>query len=251
MALLGGHVSVVAGGAGGIGAALAAALAGEGATVVVLDLASNRLEAVGRSIAPSGLCIAVDLADEDSVGDALGKVGQRYGRLDSLINTMGVFEADDFPVPRLSLAVWQRNISANLTAPYLTCKHAIPILVDSGGGSIVNIGSPTGLVGGIGAGHPAYSATKAGMMALTRVIAADHASAGVRANVVIPGTVRTAMTARVLADPAVGRNLAERIPLGRIGEPSDLVGIVLYLVSAASAYATGATFAVDGGLLNS
>jgi dihydroanticapsin dehydrogenase len=135
----------------------------------------------------------------------------------------------------------------NLTGAFLCVKHALPLLTRQSSSSIVLVGSPTGLTMS-GAGYAAYAASKAGMMSLGRTVAADYAAQGVRANVVVPGTMRTPLITPLLDDPATRDALLEGTPLGRLGDPGDLDGIIEWLVSPASSFATGAFFAVDGGL---
>jgi NAD(P)-dependent dehydrogenase (short-subunit alcohol dehydrogenase family) len=138
-------------------------------------------------------------------------------------------------------------MAVNLLGPFLCCKHAIPALLRSGGGAIVNIASPTAFQD-LGAAYTAYATSKGGVVTLTRVVAADYARDGIRANAIVPGPTQTNLTASIFADPAVREPLVARTPLGRLGRAEDLVGIALFLASDESAYATGALFFVDGGI---
>jgi dihydroanticapsin dehydrogenase len=153
----------------------------------------------------------------------------------------------DSKIGDVTLDTWQRTIDVNLTGAFLSVKHAMPLLVKSGRGSVVLIGSPTA-ISMEGAGYSAYGASKAGMMGLSRIIAADYKEDGVRSNVVIPGSMITPLIAKILEGPAKGAGLIARTPLGRLGEPHELVGIVNWLVSTDSSFATGASYAVDGGM---
>lgn len=235
MKLIGYHVAIT-GGSGGIGSALATGLLEEGATVYNLDFVKPDDE--------SSKFIKVDLSDENSVQDAFKKIE----KLDAIIVAAGVqLVGSDSKIGDVTLDTWQRTIDVNLTGAFLSVKYAMPLLVKSGRGSVVLIGSPTA-ISMEGAGYSAYGASKAGMMGLSRIIAADYKEDGVRSNVVIPGSMITPLIAKILEDPAKVAGLVARTPLGRLGEPRELVGIVNWLVSTESSFATGASYAVDGGM---
>jgi dihydroanticapsin dehydrogenase len=235
MKLSGYHVAIT-GGSGGIGSALATGLLEDGATVYNLDFVKPADE--------SSQFIQVDLSDENSVQEAFKKIE----KLDAIIVAAGVqLVGSDSKIGDVTLDTWQRTIDINLTGAFLSVKHAMPFLVKSGRGSVVLIGSPTA-ISMEGAGYSAYGASKAGMMGLSRIIAADYKEDGVRSNVVVPGSMITPLIAKILEDPAKGAGLVARTPLGRLGEPRELVGIVNWLVSTDSSFATGASYAVDGGM---
>jgi len=235
---------VVTGGAGGLGGAIVTALADGGAVVYALDLpqALHRIDGSGAR------GIGVDVSEEDDVIRALGEVEAVSGGLDALVVASGVqMHGRDGRIGEVSRDVWEETQRINLTGTFLPVKHAIPLMVRRDRSSLVLIGSPTGLTMS-GSGYSAYAASKAGMMALGRVVAADYAAEGLRANVVIPGTMRTPLIEPLLADPVRRQELLAGLPIGRLGEPDDLVGIVRWLVSDASSFATGGFFPVDGGL---
>jgi len=235
MKLSGYHVAIT-GGSGGIGSALATGLLEDGATVYNLDFVKPADE--------SSKFIQVDLSDEESVQEAFKKIE----KLDAIIVAAGVqLVGSDSKIGEVTLDTWQRTIDVNLTGAFLSVKYAMPLLVDSGHGSVVLIGSPTGITME-GAGYTAYGASKAGMMGLSRIIAVDYKEAGVRSNVVVPGTMSTPLIKKIWDDPEKGPDLIRRTPLGRMGDPRDLVGIVNWLVSTESSFATGASYAVDGGM---
>jgi dihydroanticapsin dehydrogenase len=235
MKLSGYHVAIT-GGSGGIGSALATGLLEDGATVYNLDFVKPADE--------SSKFIQVDLSDEKSVQEAFKKIE----KLDAIIVAAGVqLVGSDSKIGDVTLETWQRTIDINLTGAFLSVKYAMPLLVDSGRGSVVLIGSPTGITME-GAGYTAYGASKAGMMGLSRIIAVDYKEAGVRSNVVVPGTMSTPLIKKIWDDPEKGPDLIRRTPLGRMGDPRDLVGIVNWLVSTESSFATGASYAVDGGM---
>lgn len=233
---------VVTGAAGGLGGAIARDLAEAGALVFGLDLAAGW----GRGRLPGVTAVEVDLASEDSVEVAFAALAAEP--LDALVVAAGIqLHGQDGPVTRVPPEVWDRTLAVNLTGTYLTLRCALPRMVTAGRSSVVLVGSPTGLTMS-GAGYAAYAASKAGMMALARVVAADYAGSGVRANVVVPGTMRTPLIEPLLTDPATRRALIDGLPVGRLGEPEDLTAITRWLVSDASTFATGGFFAVDGGL---
>ncbi|WP_203568757.1 SDR family NAD(P)-dependent oxidoreductase [Aestuariimicrobium ganziense] len=226
---------VVTGSASGLGAAIALGLEARGLDVVGLD----------RTNAGPAQRQVVDVTDPDAVAAAFETIGDP---LDGIVVSAGVqMHGDDGPVAEVSLETWQRTIDVNLTGAWLCLKAAVPHLLTRETSSVVLIGSPTAVTM-CGAGYAAYAASKAGMMALARVMAADHAAEGLRANVVVPGTMRTPLIEPLLADETTRANLLAGTPVGRLGEPDDLVGLVAWLLSSESRFATGASYAVDGGL---
>jgi NAD(P)-dependent dehydrogenase (short-subunit alcohol dehydrogenase family) len=237
------HV-VVTGGAGGLGRAIAVDLAEAGAVVHALDrpTALERLDHAGLTKTP------VDVADEEDVVRAFREVAEVSPELDAVVVATGVQRhGSDGRIGDVSRAVWEETQRVNLTGTFLPVKHAIGMMVRRDRSSLVLIGSPTGLTMS-GSGYTAYAASKAGMMALARVVAADYAADGVRANVVVPGTMRTPLIEPLLSDPVRRDELLAGLPIGRLGDPDDLTGIVRWLVSDASSFATGGFFPVDGGI---
>ena len=235
MNLVGYNVAIT-GGSGGIGSALATGLIEAGAKVFNLDSVKPADQSSGY--------IAVDLVDESSVKKAF----EQIEKLDAIIVSAGVqLVGSDSKIADVTLETWQRTLDVNMTGAFLSVKYAMPLLIKSSRGSVVLIGSPTGMTME-GAGYTAYGASKAGMMGLSRIIAADYKDAGVRSNVVVPGTMATPLIKKIWDDPEKGPDLIRRTPLGRMGNPRDLVGIVNWLVSSDSSFATAASYAVDGGM---
>jgi len=233
---LSGYKVAVTGGSGGIGSALITGLVDAGATVYNLDRTASANNAVEY--------IEVDLTDEENVKSAFSKIA----KLDALIVCAGIqLVGKDSKIADVSLDTWQRTVDINMTGAFLSVKYAMPALVNSGHGSVVLIGSPTGMTME-GAGYTAYGASKAGMMGLSRIIAVDYKEQGIRSNVVVPGTMSTPLIQKIADDPEKGPDLIRRTPLARMGDPKDLVGIVNWLVSTESSFATGASYAVDGGM---
>lgn len=234
----------VTGAAGGIGGAISAELTRAGAVVYALD----QPQALERADLAAVHPVAVDVTDETSVVDAAGHLTQGGAALDALVVCAGIqLHGSDGPIASVSTQTWDRTLAVNLTGAFLVTKHLVEPLTRAGRSSLVLIGSPTGLTM-CGAGYTAYAASKAGMMALARVVAADYAGQGLRANVVVPGTIRTPLIEPLMSDDETHRSLVAGIPAGRLGEPAELGGLVRWLVSDSSAFATGGFFPVDGGL---
>jgi NAD(P)-dependent dehydrogenase (short-subunit alcohol dehydrogenase family) len=248
MQRLTGKVAVVTGAGSGIGRAAARAFAAEGAIVGLLDRNGPAVEEAARELGTSGFALTADVSSEAEVEAAFAVVDRRAGRLDVLYNCAGVeLYKQDRRAHELELAIWEKTLAINLTGMFLTCKHGLRLMLRAGGGSIINCGSPTAITG-CGAGSEAYSASKGGVMAFTRVLAIDYARDGIRVNSIVPGTIDTPMNAAPLAEPGGMEAMIAGEPIGRLGTPEDLVGIAVYLASDESRFATGGSFFVDGGL---
>ncbi len=247
-----GKVAIVTGGAGGIGAATARALAKEGAGVGVVDVDGSGAERVAAEIAASGgdaIAVAVDLSEESGAVAAVRSVVDRFGRLDVLHNnaalTDSAFLARDTPVTELDLEVWERTLAVNLTSQMLTCKHAIPEMVRSGGGSIINMSSGASMKGD--RTRTAYGVSKAGVNTLTMYVAASHGHQNIRANAIVPGLIITDAVRAHLSDEILS-GLGRAILTTRLGEPDDIANVVVFLASDESRYITGQLLSVDGGM---
>jgi len=249
MSRLAGKVAVVTGAGSGIGRATAAAFVAEGASVGLLDRNAAAVGALAQELGETAYPLATDVTAEASVAAAFAEVRRRHGRLDVLATYAAVqLIGEDGPAHDLALDVWQRTLAVNLTGVFLCCKHGLRLMLESGdGGSVINCGSPTGETM-CGAGFTAYSSSKAGVMSLTRILAADYAKHKIRVNGIVPGTIETPLTAALTADPAARAALVAGHPIGRLGTPEDLSGIAVYLASDESRFATGAHFHVDGGI---
>ncbi|MFG3252952.1 SDR family NAD(P)-dependent oxidoreductase [Streptomyces sp. NPDC048172] len=230
-----GRVAVVTGAARGQGAAHARTLAAAGAALVLTDLD----EAGGAAVAgelDEAVFVPHDVASAAGWARVTDAARARFGRIDVLVNNAGLWRTA--PVGEQTEEGFRALLDVNLLGPFLGIQAVLPALREAGGGSVVNISSTAGLTGI--PGHSAYGATKFGLRGLTRSAALDLAPEGIRVNSVHPGAVDTPMIAGV-------EGAGARVPLGRIGAPRDVTGLVLFLASDASSYVTGAEFAVDGG----
>jgi 3-oxoacyl-[acyl-carrier protein] reductase len=232
--------SVLVTGAGsGIGRAVARRFAAAGARVTAVDRDADALAELGSG---SIRAVVADVTDEAAMEAAV----ESAGGLDVVISNAGVqLAGEDDRADRLDLEVWRRTLDINLTGMFLTCKHGIRALLRNGGGAVVLTTSPTGLFG-CAPGYDAYSASKAGVAGLVRVLAADYAGEGIRVNGVVPGYMNTPMTSWV--KPSEHAALLETIPLRRAGEPDEVAAVVCFLASAEASYVTGALWAADGGM---
>ena len=251
MTRLVGKTALVTGAASGIGRAVATRFVAEGATVYFADLDVEGADAAAReaqTAAGSGTArpLAMDVSDEGSVRAAYAQVAEDGG-LDVVVANAGVqLFGQDARVGDLELEVWEKTVRINQRGAFLTLKHAVRALAGRGG-SIICTGSPTAVVA-CGRTFTAYTSSKAGVHGLARVVAADYASGGIRVNTVVPGYTETPLVRSIAEDPAQRAGLVDATMLGRAGRAEDLEGIMVYLASDDSAYATGGLFTVDGGL---
>ena len=243
-----GKTALVTGAATGIGYAVAARLALEGARVIFSDR-----DGAGATTAATGAegdtrALTMDISDESSVTAAFAELQADGWTPDVVVANAGVqLFGLDAPAADLELENWRRTIDINLTGTFLTVKHSVRAMKTNGGGSIILTGSPTG-INGEGAAFTAYSASKAGIHGLARTVAAAYAADNIRVNTVIPAYTETTLVSTITSDPEARAAIISRIPLGRAGSPADIEGIVVFLASDDAAFATGASFAVDGGM---
>lgn len=245
---LDGKRAIVTGATGGIGSAAVRAFAAEGAVVGLLARPSDALDALASELGDSATSLPCDLTDQSQIIDSVARWRAERDGLDVVYSSAGVqYHGIDGITHETSLDVWHQTFAVNATGAFLTLKYTLPLMVESGGGSVIVCGSPTGLTM-TGAGYTAYASSKAAAMALVRVIAADYAVHTIRANTIVPGTTATPLIAELLADTLRRSELEVSVPIGRIATPDDLTGIAVFLASDESRYATGALFMVDGGL---
>jgi 3-oxoacyl-[acyl-carrier protein] reductase len=248
MSRLTGKTALVTGSATGIGRAVAERFAREGARVVIADRDADAARATAQKIGEAARAAAMDISDEASVEAAFADLEGAGWAPDVVVANAGVqLFGQDAPAADLDLDVWRRTIDVNLTGTFLTVKHAVRSMMPRGGGSIILTGSPTGL-NGEGRDFTAYSASKAGIHGLARTVAAAYADRGIRVNTVVPAYTETSLVTTITSDPEARAAIIGRIPLGRAGTPQDVEGIMVFLASDDGAFATGALFAVDGGM---
>jgi NAD(P)-dependent dehydrogenase (short-subunit alcohol dehydrogenase family) len=234
-----GKVCVITGAAGGIGAETARLFGEEGATVVGVDLD----ESVGGDLA-----LQADVSDEEQVRDVYSRVRDEYGRVDVLFNNAGISPNDDVSVLDTSLEAWQRVQDVNLKSVFLCCKHGIPHLLDAGGGSVINTASFVAVMGAA-TSQISYTASKGGVLALSRELGVEFARRGVRVNALCPGPVNTPLLQELYAnDPEQAARRIVHLPMGRFAEAREIAKGALFLASDDSSYVTASTFLVDGGL---
>jgi NAD(P)-dependent dehydrogenase (short-subunit alcohol dehydrogenase family) len=236
---LDGKVCVLTGAASGIGADSAELFMQEGATVVGVDL---RDDGVGTQ------SVAVDVADEQQVSELYNRVRSELGRIDVLFNNAGISPADDASVLETSVEAWQKVQDVNLKSVFLCCKHGIPHLIENGGGSVINTASFVATMGSA-TSQISYTASKGGVLALSRELGIEFARRGVRVNALCPGPVNTPLLQELFAkDPVAAARRLVHVPAGRFAEVREVSNAALFLASDESSYVNASTFMVDGGI---
>jgi NAD(P)-dependent dehydrogenase (short-subunit alcohol dehydrogenase family) len=236
---LSGKVCVITGAAGGIGGATAAVFEREGGTVVGVDLLEHT---VGT------LSLQADLTDESAVSGLYARVREELGRIDVLFNNAGISPTDDASVLETTLEAWERVQSTNLRSVFLCCKHGIPHLLKNGGGSVINTASFVAVMGSA-TSQISYTASKGGVLALSRELGVEFAKRGVRVNALCPGPVDTPLLRELYAsDPVEAQRRMVHVPMGRFAHADEIANAVLFLASDESSYVNACEFLVDGGI---
>jgi NAD(P)-dependent dehydrogenase (short-subunit alcohol dehydrogenase family) len=245
-----GRVALITGAGNGMGRAAARLFASEGARVVVADAVEAAGHATVESITGDGgdaAFVAVDVADATQVEAMVAATMDRYGALHVLYNNAGIFPADDAGATNTPESTWDRVMEVNLKGVWLGCRYGIPAMLAAGGGSIVNVSS---LVALMGSATPqiAYTASKGGVLALTRELAIEYARQGIRVNALCPGPIETPLLAELLSDPEWARRRLVHIPMGRPGQATEVARGALFLASDDASFMTGTTLVIDGGI---
>ncbi len=247
---LDGKTAFITGAGSGIGRESALLMAGAGAGVAICERDEEAGRATVGMIEEQGgaaSLVVADVSDDGQMKDAIEATCSRHGGIHVLFNNAGIFPDGDGSPVDTPLDIWQWVIDVNLKGVFLGCKYGIPAMLDSGGGSIINTASFVAVMGAA-TSQIAYTASKGGVLAMTREIAVEYARQGIRANALCPGPVRTPLLEEFLSDPEVKARRLVHIPMGRLAEAEEIANAVLFLASDASAYVTGTTFLVDGGI---
>jgi NAD(P)-dependent dehydrogenase (short-subunit alcohol dehydrogenase family) len=241
-----GRVAVVTGGASGIGLASVRRLAAEGAKVVIGDLDPAAGKAAADEV--GGLFVATDVTDQAAVDNLFKQAFDTYGSVDIAFNNAGISPPDDASILDTGLEAWRKVQEVNLTSVYLCCKAAIPYMQRQGKGSIINTASFVAVMGAA-TSQISYSASKGGVLAMSRELGVEFARQGIRVNALCPGPVNTPLLTELFAkDPERAQRRLVHVPMGRFGEPEEIAAAVAFLASDDSSFITANTFLVDGGI---
>jgi NAD(P)-dependent dehydrogenase (short-subunit alcohol dehydrogenase family) len=240
------RVAVVTGAGSGIGLATVRRFAREGARVVCVDVNADAGAAAAKEV--DGEFVACDVADEAAVRDLFDGVAERHGRVDIAFNNAGISPPDDDSILVTGLDAWDRVLKINTTSVFLCCKYAIPHMQRHGKGSIINTASFVALMGAA-TSQIAYTASKGGVLALTRELGVQFAREGIRVNALCPGPIATPLLLELFAkDPERAARRLVHVPMGRFGQPEEIAAAVAFLASDDSSFMTAAQFVVDGGI---
>jgi NAD(P)-dependent dehydrogenase (short-subunit alcohol dehydrogenase family) len=243
---LAGKVAVITGGGSGIGFATATRMAAEGAIIVIGDMD----EKSGKKAADNlgGLFVRVNVADEAQVDNLFDTAMKTYGRIDIAFNNAGISPPDDDSIETTELPAWQKVQDVNLKSVYLCCRAALRHMVPQGSGSIINTASFVAVMGSA-TSQISYTASKGGVLAMSRELGVQYARQGIRVNALCPGPVNTPLLQELFAkDPERAARRLVHIPIGRFAEPEELAAAVAFLASDDSSFITASTFLVDGGI---
>jgi NAD(P)-dependent dehydrogenase (short-subunit alcohol dehydrogenase family) len=245
-ARLAGRVAVVTGAGSGIGLATARRFAAEGATVICVDIDPSTGQAAADQV--GGEFVACDVADQAQVRSLFDGVAARHGRIDVAFNNAGISPPDDDSILVTEVDVWERVMRINTTSVYLCCQHVIPHMRRQGRGSIINTASFVALMGAA-TSQIAYTASKGGVLAMTRELGVQFARDGIRVNALCPGPVATPLLMKLFAeDPERAARRLVHVPVGRFAEPEEIAAAVAFLASDDASFITATQFVVDGGI---
>lgn len=236
------QAAIVTGAARGIGEAIARRLASEGASVMIADIDEAAAQQTAESIGSGAVGQALDVTDPASWGAAVAVANDRWGRIDALVNNAGI-TGRSVPIWEFAIEEWRQVIDIDLTGVFLGCRTVIPTMIQAGTGRIVNIASIAGKEGNPNA--VAYSAAKSGVIGLTKAVAKEVATKGILVNAVAPAVIETPILSQMSEEHV--RYMTARIPMGRVGQPSEVAALVAFLCSADLSFSTGAVYDISGG----
>ncbi len=239
-------MAIVTGASRGLGRSMAMALAEVGANIVLAGRTKETLEATSKEIADFGvktLPVVADITRTEEAEAVVARALEKFGKIDILVNNVGTYIGK--PIVESTLEDWHNLINTNLTSTYICSRAVGKYMIERQRGKVINMAAALGALGANNAA--AYCASKGGVIQLTRALAVEWAKYNINVNAIAPGTMETEITKTMLEDPAVRKAVTGKIPLKRIGQPSDLAGVVIFLASQASDYVTGQTIFVDGG----
>lgn len=247
MGRLDGKVALITGAAGGMGLAASRLFVEEGARVVMTDVAEEAGRAAADELGEKADFIRADVSTAADAEAMVRFAVETFGGLHVLYNNAGVVLPNDVGVVETDEETWDRTMAINLKGVWLGCKFGIPAIIESGGGSIINVASFVAMMGAATA-QIAYTATKGGVLSMTREIAVEYARRGVRANALCPGPIETPLLLQLFADDAAKQRRLVHVPMGRLGQAEEVVRAALWLASDESSFMTGAAMVVDGGI---
>jgi len=241
------RVAVVTGAGSGLGLASARRMAAEGARIIAVDI--DKAAAAAAAKETGGECVAADVANEDQVRALFDGVAQRHGRIDVAFNNAGISPPDDDSILTTGLDAWRRVQEVNLTSVYLCCKYVLPHMQRQGKGSIINTASFVAVLGSA-TSQISYTASKGGVLALSRELGVQFARQGIRVNALCPGPINTPLLKELFAkDPERAARRLIHVPMGRFGEPEEIAAAVAFLASDDSSFITGENIMIDGGTM--
>jgi NAD(P)-dependent dehydrogenase (short-subunit alcohol dehydrogenase family) len=247
---LDGKVALITGGASGMGKVASQLFAREGANVVLTDVSDEPGEATAAGIIATGggaVYVHADVSKEADAEAMIAAALERFGRLDILYNNAGIMPGEDGSVHLTTEAVWDRVLAVNVKGVAFGCKYGIPAMLESGGGSIINVASFVAWIGAA-TSQTAYTSSKGAVLSMTREIAVEYARRGIRCNALCPGPIETPLLMQLLSDEAKRQRRFVHIPMGRLGQAEELAKAALFLASDDSSFMTGASLIVDGGV---